>query len=65
MTPLFEEPADIGQVEQACDKCQTKTLASKNGLRVRGWMAYDGTSFSGKPLNVRICPDCRENRRRS
>lgn len=57
--PLFEAVGDLGREHQACDRCLIAAWASKDALRVRGWVVYDGTSFTGKPLNVRLCPACR------
>lgn len=57
---LFDVPdPDPGAVEQKCDLCPTTLTASIDGLRARGWTAYDGTSFTGKALTVRICPNDR------
>jgi hypothetical protein len=57
--PLFEiEHADPKREHQDCDRCLTGAWASVDALRVRGWLAYNGTSFTGKPLNVRVCPAC-------
>jgi hypothetical protein len=47
------------QRAQACDRCLTGAVASDDGLRVLGWQVYDGTSFTGAELKVRICPACR------
>jgi len=55
---LFSADLDPGRKHQACDRCQVKVCASDDALRVRGWQVYDGTSFTGKPLNVRICRPC-------
>lgn len=58
--PLFEiADPDPCREHQACDRCLTGAWASNDALRVRGWQVYDGTSFTGKPLKVRICPACR------
>lgn len=48
-----------GATDQKCDLCPATVVASTDGLRARGWQAYDGTSFTGKKLAVRICPACR------
>jgi hypothetical protein len=57
---LFDIPApDPDAAPQKCDLCPASLVASVDSLRVRGWSAYDGTSFTGKPLIVRICPACR------
>lgn len=55
--PLFDVTVGTGK-PQTCDHCSTGTTETLDGLRVRGWVAYDGTSFTGKPLIVRICPTC-------
>lgn len=44
---------------QACDLCADEIRASDDGLRVRGWLVFDGRSETGKELHVRVCPDCR------
>lgn len=58
--PLFEvEQAQPGADDhQACDRCLTVAWATIDGLRVRGWTVYDGTSATGRELHVRICPTC-------
>lgn len=57
---LFDIPdPDPGAVPQKCDLCPAALTASIDGLRARGWNAYNGTSFTGKTLAVRICPSCR------
>jgi hypothetical protein len=62
--PLFElDDSDPGRQHQACDRCLTGAWASNDALRVRGWVVYDGTSFTGKPLNVRVCPTCQRKGR--
>jgi hypothetical protein len=60
--PLFAIPADLGE-PQRCDRCPAAVTASIDGIRARGWVAYDGTSFTGAPLNVRLCPACRRGNR--
>ena len=47
---------------QQCTNCTKWTAVSltDDGLRVAGWLIYDGRSLTGKPLHVRICPDCQE-----
>lgn len=57
--PLFDAPEPKSGAEQTCDRCPATIAATIDGLRVRGWIAYDGTSFTNKPLTVRICPACR------
>jgi len=49
---------DPGREHQACDRCLIAAWASNDGLRARGWHVYDGTSQTGLPLHVRICPAC-------
>ena len=57
--PLFDVPdPDPDRKPQACDQCLMLTEASDDGLRVRGWVAYNGTSWTGRRLRVRICPAC-------
>lgn len=59
---LFDEiPLDPAAYRQSCDRCQIVARASDDSLRVRGWQVYDGTSFTGQPLNVRICPACQRS----
>lgn len=57
---LFDSPGDPGAKEQQCDTCPTTLTASFDGLRARGWVAYTGSSFTGKKLHVRLCPACRQ-----
>lgn len=42
----------------ACDRCSDVSRLKRDGLRVAGWLVYDGKSFTGQPLRVRICPRC-------
>lgn len=42
----------------ACDRCKTESSLPRDGMRVAGWLVYDGLSFTGKMLRVRICPRC-------
>lgn len=57
--PLFPvEEKDPGREHQACDDCLTAAWASNDGLRVRGWLVFDGESQTGQPLHVRKCPAC-------
>jgi len=42
----------------SCDQCGVESTLTFDGLRVAGWQAYDGTSFTGQPLKVRRCPRC-------
>jgi hypothetical protein len=42
-----------------CDHCPTTATATMDGLRVKGWVAYNGRSFTGAKLTVRMCPACR------
>lgn len=62
--PLFEVGAgDPDRRLQDCDRCAwSRVGASDQGLRVRGWLVYDGLSVTGKPLRVRICPACQERK---
>lgn len=58
---MFEPPGpDPDAVPQQCDRCPTSVTATVDGLRVRGWVAYNGMSFTGKPMRVRLCPTCRQ-----
>ncbi len=64
--PLFEvAESDPGRKHQACDKCLIGAWASDDRLRVRGWIAYDGTSVTSKELHIRICPACQKKGTRS
>lgn len=56
--PLFEACEPSGEV-QDCARCGAEVCASLDGLRAAGWIAYDGKSWTGKTLHVRICPACR------
>lgn len=56
---MFEVPPPVGDELVKCDRCPVAIVATLDGLRARDWVAYNGTSFTGAPLNVRICPDCR------
>ena len=57
--PLFDiEDPDPDREHQACEKCLTAAWASDDGLRVRGWLVYDGLSLTNEPLHVRICQPC-------
>lgn len=40
----------------ACDRCKTESSLPCDGMRVAGWIVYDGRSLTGKELKVRICP---------
>jgi hypothetical protein len=58
--PLFDmADPDPGAASQKCDLCESRDTASTDGLRARGWVAYNGASFTGKTLAVRLCPACR------
>lgn len=59
---LFDLTAPEPDSAQQCDVCFTARTATVDTLRVSGWIAYDGTSFTGRPLNVRICPACRRSK---
>lgn len=64
--PLFElDDPDPGREHQACNQCLTGAWASNDRLRVRGWLVHDGTSQTGRPLHVRICPACQRKGTRS
>jgi len=57
--PLFEvDQAEPGREHQACDRCLTAAWASDDGLRVRGWLVFDGPSVTGKHIHARVCPAC-------
>lgn len=59
MQPLLIDFPEPDKEAQACDRCPVTAWASFDGLHVLGWIAYNGFSFTGKPLRVRICPTCR------
>lgn len=61
MEPLFDLPdlEPSGETHD-CDRCCAEVNASLDGLRVRGWLAFDGMSETGQPLRVRVCPACQE-----
>lgn len=50
---------DPGRKHQACDKCLIGAWASDDVLWARGWVVFDGPSVTGKPLHVRVCPNCK------
>lgn len=57
--PLFDvEESDPAREHQACDCCLTAAWASDDALRVRGWLVFDGPSFTGKHIHTRVCPPC-------
>lgn len=57
--PLFDvDDPDPGREHQACEQCLIGAWASDDGLRVRGWLVYDGLSLTNEPLHVRICGAC-------
>lgn len=62
--PLFEmgDP-DSGRVPQRCDRCLSVSRLTDDGLRVGGWIVFDGFSLTGRPMRVRICPLCRRGPR--
>lgn len=62
--PLFDADAlkPDGITMHDCQFCSAGALATKDELWSSGWIAFDGTSWTGKPLNVRICPNCKEKR---
>lgn len=47
--------------EQACDRCDQARRASDESLRVQGWLVYDGASWNGQPMRVRICVSCQQS----
>ena len=47
-----------GREHQACDRCLAGAWDTIDGLRVRGWIIYDGTSQTGRELHVRLCRAC-------
>lgn len=62
---LFElEEPDPRREHQACDRCLTAAWASDDGLRVRGWLVFDGLSETDEPLHVRVCPACQRRAQR-
>lgn len=57
--PLFDVPDfEANREHQACDRCLIAAWTSDDGLRVRGWLVFDGLSQTGEPLHVRICAPC-------
>jgi hypothetical protein len=63
--PLFGLTSSRPDAElHSCDLCPAAAMASRDTLRVHGWIVFDGESVTGKPLHVRICRACRlkENR---
>lgn len=56
---MFEVPQDEGQ-EERCNRCPVTVTASLDMLRGLGWVVFDGTSFGGEVMKVRICPDCKD-----
>jgi len=57
--PLFPIEHPQPARPQLCDRCLTAAELTDDGLRVLGWIVYDGRSFTGKELHVRICPACK------
>lgn len=57
--PLFDPPPQPDGEPTNCDDCGCYVLATVDQLRIRGWVAYNGQSFTGKPMEVRLCPVCR------
>jgi hypothetical protein len=58
---LFDLCAPQPGTPQQCGSCTASVAATMDDMRVRGWIAYDGTSLTGQALAVRICPACRRN----
>lgn len=56
--PLFDPLAPGRREHFACDRCLTGAWCSRDTLRMRGWIVFDGTSQTGKELHVRQCPKC-------
>lgn len=57
--PLFQVEPDPQRYQlQLCNLCPATVRLSDDGLRVLGWIVYDGQSITGKTLRVRICPTC-------
>lgn len=64
---LFDvDDPDPNKTVQMCSygPCITTAWASDEGLRVRGWLVYDGESQTGQPLHVRLCPSCQRRLKR-
>lgn len=64
--PLFDVPdPDPAREVQICSTCDRTAWASDDGLRVRNWLVYDGTSQTGRKITLRMCTQCqREGRAR-
>lgn len=60
--PMFEIEGVLPEPpEQGCDRCAwSRVRATDDQLRVRGWIVYDGPSWTGKDLHVRVCPPCQQ-----
>lgn len=64
---LFDvDDPDPSKIVQMCSygPCIVTAWASDEGLRVRGWLVYDGESLTGQPLHVRLCPACQRRLKR-
>lgn len=62
--PLFTvELYQPRRADQTCDRCLTVQHASDDGLRVAGWLVFDGRSETGQELHVRICPPCQKEKK--
>lgn len=62
--PLFGLTSSRPDAElHLCDLCPAVAMASRDALRVAGWIVFDGPSVTGKHLHVRICRACKEKRR--
>ena len=64
--PLFKiDLYRLRREDHTCDGCRLEIWDSVDGLRVKGWLVYDGMSQTSQPLHVRICPTCRNRRQGS
>lgn len=41
-----------------CQNCPQTTLSTLDAARTEGWRIWSGTTQSGKPADVQICPQC-------
>lgn len=58
---LFEPPS-LTEELHACDLCPAVAMASRDVLRVAGWVVFDGKSETGKDLHVRLCRNCQKGK---